>query len=248
MGLLQNFNAVGNFLLDQVIPPTCLSCKTPVGNSASLCSACWQSLTFVSKPYCQVCGQPFDVEDHDNQLCGKCIGRQPPYSRLRSALVYDDESRSMILSFKHGDQLNACPTFTKWLSTTDPSLFDNLDTVTAVPLHWQRLFRRRYNQSAMMSNALSKGIGVKSIPDLLVRERNTPSQGHLTRSQRKTNVRGAFSINKRYTEYVSAKTILLIDDVLTTGATIEACCRTLTKAGAAEVRVLTLARAVNPAG
>jgi ComF family protein len=243
MGIFQNIKSVSGFLLDQVIPPTCLSCTETVGNSAALCPNCWSSLTFISEPFCQTCGLPFDLEDDDNQVCGPCLKKTPPYSLMRSSLIYDEASRPMILSFKHGDQLDACPTFAKWLATADPSMFHDVDVVTAVPLHWLRLLKRRYNQSAMMSNALAKTQNLRAIPDLLTRQRNTASQGHLTRNQRRANVRGAFRMNPRYQAFVEDKVVLLVDDVLTTGATIEACCLALRNAGAAEVRVLTLARA-----
>jgi len=245
MGIFQSFKSASSFVLDQVIPPICLSCRISVGGAASLCSTCWTSLSFVSEPSCQTCGLPFDLEDQASLYCGPCLKKTPPYSRMRSALVYDDTSRSMILGFKHGDQLEACPIFAKWLAATDPSLFNGIDILTAVPLHWQRLLKRRYNQSAMLSNELARLTNLKSIPDLLTRARNTQSQGHLTRIQRRANVRGAFSPNTRYKKLIEGKRILLIDDVLTTGATVEACCQRLNNAGASEVRVLTLARAIS---
>ena len=135
MGIFQSFKSASSFVLDQVIPPTCSSCRTPVGGSAALCPVCWTSLSFISDPSCQTCGLPFDLEDQDSFKCGSCLRKTPPYSMMRSALVYDDAGRSMILAFKHGDQLEACPIFAKWLAATDPALFSDIDIATAVPLH-----------------------------------------------------------------------------------------------------------------
>jgi ComF family protein len=232
--------------LDQLIPPTCLSCGDITSSSAGLCNACWPTISFISSPLCSSCGKPFDLENDieisSGTLCAACIKQPPSFSIMRSALLYDDSSKAMILGFKHSNRLEAAPLFTKWLCGADSEIFNGAELITAVPLHWRRLFKRKYNQSAILANAVGKKRLIRSIPDLLQRHRHTETQGQLSRLQRRANVRGAFKLNNRYRIEVQNNVIILVDDVVTSGATIDACTRVLLNAGAAEVRVLTLAR------
>jgi ComF family protein len=242
---MQSLKTSGRIILDQLIPPTCLSCSDRIDSAAGLCGSCWQAVSFISTPFCYCCGSPFDLESDGVDVCGRCIQHPPIYSMQRSALIYDDHSRSMILGFKHGDRLDASPLFVKWLTGVGRDIFQQADIITAVPLHWRRLFKRKYNQSAILANAIGKAEDLTAIPDLLKRHRYTETQGHLSRAQRRSNVRGAFKITNRYRETVQGKVVILVDDVITSGATINACSRSLIQAGAREVRALTLARAIN---
>ena len=168
------------------------------------------------------------------------------FARARSVLVYDDASRPLILGFKHGDQTHAAAAFGNWLARAGSEMLAEADLVVPVPLHRWRLFRRRFNQAALLGKAVARRAGVRCVPDLLVRGRATPSQGGLSRSGRQRNVKGAFAVRPKRLRDVTGARIVLIDDVLTTGATVSECARVLLRAGAARVDVLTLARVPGP--
>ena len=241
--------------LDLLLPRLCLGCSvvvdagTSAGNGA-LCGACWAKMSFVSPPYCGRCGYPFELGMDDGDtlgtatLCGVCVRAAPAWGRARSVFRYDDASRPLILGFKHGDKIHGAPAYGAWLARAGGALVDEADLIVPVPLHRNRLFMRRYNQAALLALALGRVANTPVIPDLLRRIRSTPSQGRLNRARRKANVRGAFAINPRFKDVLKGKRVLLVDDVLTTGATAEATTRTLWRAGAAMVDVLTLARVV----
>ena len=151
---------------------------------------------------------------------------------------------ALVLGFKHADRLHAAPSFARWLAAAGEELLVDTDLVIPVPLHWTRLAWRRYNQSAILARLVARAAGLPFLADMLVRRRRTPSQGELGRTARQQNVSGAFALARRHRARVAGKRILLVDDVLTTGATLEACARTLLRAGAQQVDALTLARVV----
>jgi ComF family protein len=167
---------------------------------------------------------------------------------------YDDGSRPLLLGFKHGDRTEAAAPYAAWMARGGRELLAAAEVVAPVPLHWRRLFSRRYNQAALLARALARveslangGLtdgGLVEVPDLLLRRRATPSQGRLTRSERQRNVAGAFAVNPRRAALLQGRRLLLVDDVMTTGATVAACSRAALKAGAAAVDVLVLARAL----
>lgn len=195
---------------------------------------------------CACCGFPFEYDVGADALCAACSAVRPPYTASRAAVRYDEGSKRVILSFKHGDRLDAVPALTRWLLLAGRDLIPACDVVVPVPLHWRRYMRRRFNQSALLANALAKSGAMKSCPAALIRKRNTPSQGGLSAKGRRRNVQGVFAVRSRDADKISGKSVLLIDDVMTTGATVEACARVLLKAGAKEVCVLTLSRVVKP--
>ena len=180
----------------------------------------------------------------ETALCAACTADRPLYGRARAALAYDDGSRDLILRFKHADRIDGAATFAGWMARAGSALIDSADIIAPVPLHRWRLVRRRYNQAAILANAIGRLRGKLVIPDLLVRRRATPSQGHLGRSQRHRNVAGAFALHPGRAQVAAGARILLIDDVLTTGATAEACTKALRNAGANNVDLLVLARVV----
>lgn len=239
-------------LLGFLFPPTCSLCKGEVLGYASLCAKCWTSLQFITQPQCACCGYPFEAPpsfsgvEVENLLCGICLAKPKPYQIARAALAYDDRSRLLLLPFKHMDQTELVPLFTRWLLVAAPDIWQGVDIITPVPLHYRRLLKRKYNQAALLAIELGKEKSILTIPDLMLRKKATLSQGHLTHRQRHLNVAGAFMVHSDYLPMIQAKTILLIDDVLTTGATVEACAEVLMTAGASEVRVLTLARVLRP--
>jgi len=163
-----------------------------------------------------------------------------------ATLMYDDASRRLVLAFKHGDRTDTAPAFGRWLVRAGGGLIADADVVAPVPLHWTRLFARRYNQAALLGHAVGRCAGIPVVADALVRHRRTPSQGRLSPSARHRNLRGAFAVPRSRMAVIEGRRVLLVDDVLTTGATAAACARTLLRAGARAVDVLTLARVVRP--
>ncbi len=236
-------------LADLVLPPRCPVTGEIVDRPGMLSPGAWSGLRFVSSPQCECCGLPFDlltdaVLPDDHTLCGSCIAQPKAYTKARASLVYDDASRDLILGFKHGDQTHLTVTFAPLLHTASADFIGAADAIVPVPLHWLRLLRRRYNQAALLGHALGAVAGKACWPDALVRQRNTPTQGHLNARQRHENVKRAFALRPDYASRVVGKNLILLDDVYTTGATVEECVDVLLKAGAQRVDVLTLARVV----
>jgi ComF family protein len=233
-------------LLDLLLPPRCLACGTSVAATGTLCAGCWRGLTFLGAPCCAGCCYPFDFDLGPGGLCGACLAAAPQFDRARAALRYDDASRSLILALKHGDRLHLAPPLAQWMQRAGAELLGDADLQLPVPLHWSRLFARRYNQAAVLAHVIAKTGGPAVAADCLIRRRRTPSQGNKNASARRRNVAGAFAVKRP--DEVRGKRVVLIDDVLTTGATVEECARVLKRAGAARVDVLTLARVVRTQG
>ena len=229
-------------LLDLLLPPRCIACGEEVSAAPALCPACWRKLTFLGEPCCSCCGLPFAHDLGGEALCGGCARARPAYDRARSALRYDEGSRRLVLSFKHGDRLHAAPAFGEWMRRAGAALLADADVLVPVPLHWSRLLRRRYNQAALLAYAIRGKSGVEVLPDALRRRRRTASQGNFGSDGRRRNVRHAFEL--RPGTKLRGLKVVLIDDVLTTGATVEECARVLRRGGALRVDVLTLARSL----
>ncbi|WP_437360099.1 double zinc ribbon domain-containing protein [Inquilinus limosus] len=240
----------GTALLDAVLPLRCLSCGAEVMAPGALCAACWAQLAFLGPPLCRRCGLPFDhaaaAGAGDDPVCGNCLAYPPLWDRARAAFLYDDLSRKLILAFKHGDQTHAAPAFGRMLQRAAAPFLADVEVIAPVPLHRWRLLRRRYNQAALLALALGREAGRPVVPDLLVRRRVTPSQGGQDRRARRRNVAGAFAVRPGREALVEGRRVLLVDDVLTTGATIDECARALRRKGAAGVDVVTLARVPSP--
>ena len=231
-------------LKDLVFPPLCIACREP-GGSTGFCADCWSKIQFLDGPLCARCGTPFDVPLGD-ALCAACLTHPPAFDQARAILRYDDTSRLPILALKHADRLDLVPGFALWLERAGRELLQASDLIMPVPLHRFRLWRRRYNQAAELARALSRRTGIASSNAALVRARPTPSQGSMASAKsRRRNVLGAFKVPDP--KAVAGRSILLVDDVITTGATAEAAARALKRAGAAKVRLLALARVVRAA-
>lgn len=242
----------GRAALDAVLPPRCLDCGEIVTEPHALCAPCWTRLRFIAPPCCRVCGWPFEVDPMAGEtqtpgaVCGACLRDPPAYDAARAAVAYDDASRDLVLGFKHADRTHLAPAFARWMAQAAGGLLAEADVIAAVPMHWSRLLARRYNQAALLANALGRLSGKPSLPDLLLRRRRTPSQGGLGRAARFRNVAGAFAVRPSRRAAIAGRHVLVIDDVLTTGATVGACAKALRRAGAARVSVLTLARVLRP--
>lgn len=230
--------------IDLLWPPVCPACGVSVQDAARLCVDCWEAMTFIGPPQCMCCGLPLPEAFDDETLCGECMRAKPPFDRARSACVYDESSRALILPFKHADRTDLLPTITNLLQRPVGPLLAQADMIAPIPLHWTRLLSRRYNQATLISNKLGKQGNVPSIPDLIVRKKRTPSQGGRSRRGRLRNVKGAFLVPRRFRPIIRDKRVLLIDDVMTTGATVSEASRVLLRAGAGSVDVITFARAI----
>lgn len=242
MTLATGLRRVGRTVLDALLPPRCLACGGLALEPGALCPPCWERVDFIAAPLCACCGLPFEIDPGPGALCAGCMAEPPRFGRARAVFRYDEHGRRLVLGFKHADRLDMAPTFARWLARAGTALLADADLVAPVPLHWTRLFLRRYNQAALLANGVARVAGLRAAPDLLTRRRRTPSQGGLGREQRQRNVRGAFAV--RDPAAVAGRRVLLVDDVLTTGATASACAMALNRAGAASVDVLTLARVV----
>lgn len=230
--------------LNFVLPPRCLSCRGRVEDQGTLCAECWKGLTLLEEPCCSCCGYPFPYRMPAESLCPSCIRQLPAFDRARAVFRYDDASRGLILAFKHSDEIHGAPVYGQWLARAGAALLADADLIAPVPLHPRRLVRRRYNQAGLLAQAAARRVGKPVAVDLLSRRRHTVSQAQKSPSARRRNVQGAFAVRQRWKDRVQGKRVVLVDDVLTTGATVEECARVLCRAGAGAVDVLTLARVI----
>lgn len=232
---------LGQSGLNALLPPLCLRCDQPVAAPGSFCAPCWRQITFIGQPCCPRCGVPYELAT-DDLPCPTCLAKPPAYSMARAAVAYDAASRPLVLGFKHADQTHLARALARMTAQSGQGLLTLNAVLAPVPLHRRRLFRRCYNQSALLAQLIAKQHGLRCVPDLLLRRRYTPPQARLKAAARRRNVRDAFALNPRRAALAAGQTIILVDDVITTGATIEACCQVLQQAGVADIRVLTFAR------
>ena len=233
--------------LDVALPPLCPTCREPVAQHGGLCAACWSKLSFIAPPYCARLGIPFAYDPGPGILSMEAIAAPPSYNRARAAFRFDDTARSLIHALKYGDRTDLAPAAGRWMASAGRELLAEADAIVPVPLHWRRLWARRFNQSAALAQSISRASGVPVTPDALKRVKATPQQVGLSRTERAQNVQGAFRVPPDVQAQVKGRRLVLVDDVITSGATAEACARVLLRAGAANVDVLALARVVSPA-
>ena len=235
----------GTAFLDLILPPRCIVSGATVDRQGMLAPDIWGKLEFMTQPQCDRCGIPFEYEVQGAQSwCAPCHENPPLYARARAALKYNETSRDLILGFKHGDQMHAIEGLKAWIGMAAAPFLEHTDIIAPVPLHYWRMVRRRYNQASVLGKALSKESGCTFYPDLLWRTKSTPPQGHMNAMLRRDNVKGAFSVNKKFMGALAGQSVLLVDDVYTSGATVGECSKILLRAGAAEVNVVTLARVI----
>ena len=231
--------------IDIVLPPQSL--MTGSLETGGIEGDIWANVKFLDEPCCTCCGFPFEFDEGDEALCGRCAAKRPAYDSARAGFEYDDVSRSLVLSFKHGGRTEGLHMFAGQMRRAGRKCLDGADYIVPVPLHMSRRIKRRYNQSALLARSLAKISNPQFDPDILMRHRATSSQGGRSASGRRRNVQGAFKVRDAAVRRVENANIVLIDDVMTTGATLESCARTLKRAGAAKVSALTLARVVKAA-
>ncbi|MFQ5774840.1 MAG: ComF family protein [Kiloniellaceae bacterium] len=242
--LAHGLRGLPRLALNALLPPRCLSCGALVERPGVLCPDCWARVDFLGPPHCAICGLPFEFDLGPAALCGACARERPAFERARAVMRYDEDSRRLLLGFKHADRTEGAPAYGAWLARAGAELVAEAELLAPVPLHWARLFARRYNQAALLAHALGREAGVPVVSDLLLRRRFTRSQGRLSPAARRRNVAGAFTVKPARAPLLAGRRVLLVDDVLTTGATVSACARALRRGGAAAVDVLVLARVV----
>ena len=228
---------------DVALPQLCPSCREPV-DGAGLCPACWSKLSFIAPPYCQRLGIPFAFDSGAGLLSMEAIADPPAYNRARAAVRYDDVARKLVHALKYGDRLDLAPTMGRWMARAGGELLADADALVPVPLHWRRQWARRFNQAALLAQIIARTNGRVVAHGALKRVKATPQQVGLDKSERAHNVQGAFRVPAAGRAEVAGRKLLLIDDVLTSGATIDACTRALLRAGATSVDVLVFARVV----
>jgi ComF family protein len=234
--------------LHVLYPPQCISCGELVTSDFGLCGACWRETPFIAGLVCDRCGVPLPGgEAQEIAICDDCMALGRPWGQGRSALVYRDNGRSLVLALKHGDRMDLARPAAGWLMQAARPVIRPDMLVVPVPLHWFRLFRRKYNQAALLSKALAGLAGLGHCPDALVRKRTTGSQEGRTRDGRFANMDDAFRVPKSRAGLVDDREILLVDDVMTSGATFAAATEALFAAGARSVDVVSLARVAKDA-
>lgn len=234
-------------LLDAVLPPRCLVSGEIVARPGELSASAWQAINFIEKPLCERCGLPFPFDvggAADVMVCGACAAEPPAYDRARGVFQYDDASRGMILAFKHADRMEGAGSFAAWMARAGADLLCDAQLIAPVPLHPYRLWRRRYNQAAVLAQALGRLCGIPVAAGLLARVRNTPAMINMNAGERRRNLQGAIKVNPKNAAQLADCKLLLVDDVLTSGATAQACAGAAKSAGAARVDILTIARVV----
>jgi ComF family protein len=230
-------------VLQWIYPPQCLGCDELVTTDFGLCGPCWRDTPFIAGLVCDACGLPLPGEDTGDPVqCDECLALARPWVQGRAALLYKGNGRKMVLQLKHGDRLDLAKPAGGWLLRAAKPLLRPDTLIAPVPLHWVRLLRRRYNQSALLAASLAHLAQREHCPDLLIRRKRTPSQEGRDRHARFENVENAISVHPRRMARLKGRSVLLVDDVMTSGATLSVAADACLVAGAAEVCVVVLAR------
>ena len=206
------------FALDIALPTLCVACREPV-DGEGVCAECWSKLSFIEPPYCPRLGIPFVYDPGPDLLSMEAIANPPAYQRARAAVRYDEIARTLVHSLKYQDRTDLAPAMGRWMARAGRELLDGADMLIPVPLHWRRAWHRRYNQSGALARSIERASGVRLRGDLLQRVRPTEQQVGLSRPQRASNVQGAFKVSADRQAEIAGRRVVLVDDVLTSGAT-----------------------------
>jgi ComF family protein len=240
------FATASRLALDLALPTLCVGCRAPV-SSEGLCATCWAKLSFIAPPFCDRLGIPFAYDPGPGILSMQAIADPPAYNRARAAVRYDDVARTLVHGLKYQDRMDLAPTMGRWMARAGADILKDAEVLVPVPLHWRRGWSRRYNQSGALAKVIGRIVNVPMAAGALKRIRPTPHQIGLSKSERARNVQGAFKVPDERRSEVGGRRIVLIDDVLTSGATTDACARALLRARAGNVDVLVFARVVESA-
>lgn len=232
------FSAILNF----IIPHTCLSCNIITNSDIrGLCAECVNKLSYITDPYCKICGTGFDISIHENTICGKCINNPPQYNLARSIYRFDQNSKNIIHSFKYNDRTILANFFAHLMLNRYKHEIILHDIICPVPMHRLKRIYRQYNQSQILAHELGKISNILNIPDILIKHKHTKSQIKLSKQQREQNIKGSIIFNQKHARQIQGKRVILIDDVHTTGTTSNFCANLLKQNGASAVMLLTVA-------
>lgn len=235
----------GRRVVDLVLPPRCAACGGAV-TAPGLCGPCWAKVDFVAPPFCQTLGTPFPYDSGEPLVSPAAISDPPDYDRARTVARYDGPARALVHALKFKDRLEMADVMAMQMVRAGAALIGDCDVVVPVPLHRRRLFSRRFNQSALLAEPIARRTGRDYAPTAISRVKGTRRQIGLSASERRRNVSGAFKVMPEDRPLVEGRRVLIVDDVMTTGATVDACARVCRRAGAVSVDVLTFARVVAP--
>ena len=230
---------VGKGLIETVYPPQCVACEAATGEAHALCARCWSDIRFITKPYCQRLGTPFAVDFGTEMLSPAAIADPPRFDRARAVALHEGTAKELVARFKYGERLDLTRLMARMMTSAGADLLNEADLIIPVPMHRLRLFRRRYNQAALLANEIGRISGKPVALQALMRVKRTPQQVGLNRAQRRANLAGAFAMLAEGKLAVHGRHIVVIDDVRTTGSTLNACAHILRKAGAARIDALT---------
>lgn len=227
-------------IIDYIFPPGCLTCTNFTFTPDGFCGECWPQINFISEPFCKLCGYKFEIYLEENLLCGRCLSKPPNFNKARSLVKFDQFSRKFIHDFKYYDKTHLARVFAKLLYFRYQKDFSNIDIITPVPMYkFKRLFRM-YNHAQLLAKEIAKIIDKPLYDNLLIKNRWTKSQAYLSQNARKKNISKSIILNEKY--QIKNKKILLIDDVITTGVTINECSKILKLAGASYITVISIAK------
>jgi ComF family protein len=230
--------------LNIALPTLCVACRDPV-EGEGVCADCWAKMSFIAPPYCPRLGIPFVYDPGPDMLSMEAIANPPAYARARAAVRYDDVARKLVHALKYQDRTDLAPAMGRWMARAGRELLAEADVLVPVPLHWRRGWSRRYNQSGVLARVIESETSVRVAAEALRRIRPTEQQIGLSRTERASNVQGAFKVAADRQPAIEGRRVVLVDDVLTSGATVDACARALLRAKAAAVDVLVFARVVD---
>lgn len=239
--LLRLFSRWTSAVGDLVLPPLCLACREPLATHDAICFSCWRDVDFIRKPLCDRLGLPMPFDAGGTMISAAAAADPPPYDRARAVAAYSGTMRRLVHDLKFRDRHDVRNLFGRWLLEAGSELIQDSHVIVPVPLSRWRLLSRRFNQAAILGQEVARLSGLRCEPLALERVKRTPSQVGLTRRERQDNVAGAFAVPERFLPLVAGRNVLLIDDVITTGATVGACAKVLRRAKAARVDVLALA-------
>ncbi|CUK03115.1 DNA utilization protein GntX [Ruegeria denitrificans] len=234
--------------VELIYPPRCLGCGELTEADFGLCGACWRDTPFIGGVVCESCGVPLPGQaDGYRTECDDCMKTPRPWQDGRAALLYDGKARALILALKHGDRPELAKPAARWMEQAGRDLLRDNMLIAPVPLHWSRLLKRRYNQSALLAQHLGRQTGLDVCPDLLVRRVRTPVLDGKTADERADTLSGAIVAHPKRLRQMQGRDVLFVDDVMTSGATLAACARVCVAAGANHIFVLALARVAKDA-
>lgn len=234
-------------LVDLIYPPRCPICGEGVGRHGGLCLTCWSELVIPGEPSCSRCSRPFAPGAEEGQVCAPCLAQPPRHDGVFAATLYNEPSRKLVLAFKHGGKIGLAPLLARLIAARLPEPTEDSPLLVPVPLHRWRLWKRGYNQAALLARELEKLGKGTFVPDALVRRKATPSLGGLGRKARERALSGAIGVSPRHLSKIKGENIVLVDDVLTSGTTANACVSALLKSGARSVQIACFARVMEEA-